>query len=382
MASSFPRGIAIAGVGDLDYSALYRERDIVGARDPYDLAIQASRNALADAGLPKEAIDGVLCVRDVHYEYFCSKFGLRRPRFVNYLIGEGRQSGLAVQYAAMAVASGLAECVLVIYSNNGRTRGEDYGSEGQGADPYGLLHGMTSPGAQVASMFNRYRHDFGCTPEQLGQVAVSSRHHATLNERAVFRTPLTMDDYLNSRYITEPLRLFDYCLINDGAVALIVTTTERARDLRAPVVELMATASCGDVGASYASDDFFYGASQRAARDLHEQSGLTVDDVDCVQVYNNFAPAVLFGLEGFGYCGRGEAGPYAETDGLTLGSSRRPVNTSGAHTSESYMQGFNLHVEAVRQLRGECGPRQVPDCKVVQYICPSPIVTSHLLARA
>lgn len=382
MDDKFPEGVAVVGVGDMDYGELYRERDLEYPRDPYDLALQAFKNALDDSGLTKEEIDGVICVRDVNsYETFCTKAGIEKPRLVNYLLGEGRQSGLALQYAAMAIHSGMANNVLIIYSNNGRSSGVNYGSDGDAADPYGFVHGMTSPGAQVAAMFNRYMHEFNVSPEHLAKVAISNRYHASMNPKAVFKEPLTMEEYMNSRFIAEPLHLYDYCLINDGAVALILSSVERAKSLKKPVIELLATSACGDMGPTYAKQDFFYESLQKVAKEVYGRSGLTPNDIDCLQIYDNFTPTVLFGLEGLGFCERGGAGEYINKNGLMVGSSRCPVNTSGSHTSESYMQGFNLHVEAIRQLRHECGERQVQDCEIVQYVCPSPIVTSHIFAR-
>ncbi|MCP8615249.1 thiolase family protein [Salirhabdus salicampi] len=382
MSQQFPQGVAVVGVGDTDYGRLYRERDLEYPRDPYDLALQAFKSSLDDSGLSKDEIDGVICVRDVSsYETFCTKAGIKHPRLVNYLLPEGRQSGLALQYAAMAVSSGMANNVLIIYSNVGRSAGVNYGSSGDGADPFGLVHGMTSPGAHVASMFERYMYEYNVTPESLANVAISNRYHASMNPNAVFKEPLTVDDYMNSRYIAEPLHLYDYCLINDGAVAIIVSSVEKAKSLQKPVVELLSTSTCGDMGPTYAKEDFFYSALQKASDDVYSLAGVSQEDIDCLQIYDNFTPVVFFGLEGIGFCGKGEAPDYLKQYGSMVGKSSCPINTSGSHTSETYMQGFNLHVEAVRQLRHECGERQVKDCELVQYVCPSPIVSSHILAR-
>jgi acetyl-CoA acetyltransferase len=382
MSGKFPSGVAVVGVGDTDHGRLYKERNLPGPRDPYQLGAEAFKSALDDAGLKKEDIDGVLCVRDIkRYEYFCYKVGIDKPRLVNGLESAGRQSGLALQYAAMAIASGMVKTVAVVYSNHGRTAAFNYGGDGDGGDPFGILHGMTSPGAQVAAMFNRYRHEFGAREESLGKLAISNRHHASLNPKSVMTKPITMQDYLGARYITEPLRLFDYCLINDGAVCMILSTVERAKDLRKPVVEMIATSACGDMASSYMKEDFFYKGTKLVADDLYATAGVTAADMDNLQIYDNFTATIMYSLEGLGLCERGGAGDYIDKVGITLGHSPRPVNTSGGHTSETYMQGFNHQVECVRQLRHECGARQVPDSKLSLYICSAPIISGHIFAR-
>lgn len=376
------RGVAVAGVGELDYGALYREKNLASPRDPYEMGAQVFSLALEDAGLKKDDIDGVLCVRDIkRYEYFCYKVGIDKPRLVNVLESSGRQSGVALQYAAMAIATGMCETCLVVYSNIGRSSRYNYGGTGDGGDPYGIMHGMTSPGAQVASMYARYRHEFGVGEEYLGKLAANNRYHASLNPGSVFTTPFTLGEYMNARYITEPLRLLDYCMINDGAVAIILTTVERAKDLKKPVVEIIGTSACGDMASSYLKEDFFYNALRKVSRDMYAQAGVTAEDADNLQIYDNFTPTILFSLEGLGLCERGGAGDYIDKNGLTVGSSKRPVNTCGGHTSQSYMQGFNHQVECVRQLRGECGARQVPDSRISLYVCAAPIVTGHIFAR-
>lgn len=381
MNGAFSAGVAVAGVGDVDYGALYKDRHPNPPRDAYALAAEAFKNALDDSGLKKEDIDGILCVRDVNnYEECCCRLGLKQPRLVNLIEGAGRMSGVSMQYAAMAIKSGMCHTVLVLYGNNGRSVGDNYGSNGSGADRFGYMHGMTSPGAQVSAMFNRYRHTYGITDEQFAKVAMSNRYHASLNPKAIMRERYSFEDYMKARYITEPLRLYDYALINDGAVAIILTTVERARDLKKPVVEMVASSCCGDMSPSYLKEDFFFEGTRKVAADVYGASGLQPKDIDALMLYDNFTPTMLFELEGLGFCDRGEAGAYIDEVGISLGS-RCPVNTHGGHTSESYMQGFGHHVEAVRQVRGECGERQVPNCKVSQFVISSPIISSHIFVR-
>lgn len=373
-------GAAIVGVGHTDYRALYEDRDT--ERDAFSLAAEALERALADCGLRKDDLDGLICSR-IEYARLANVLGMHNPRFVHDLEASGRMSGVALQEAVAVVSSGLASVVACVYGNNGRSAKMKYGGEDSSATAaYESMYGMTSPGAHSAMMYRRYRHLYDAPEDALLPLALNNRRNALRNPVAVFQKELTRDEYFGARYIAEPLRLFDYCIINDGGVAFIVTSTERARDLPHPVVEVAATAGIGELRNYYASEDFFYSACQDVAGRLYETSGIGPDAVDCLQVYDNFLPTILFSLEGFGYAPRGEAWRLVAEPGRLGLDGSMPLNTSGSHTSESYMQGWALHVEAVRQLRHECGSRQVKDCKVVQYMCASPIITSHMLVAS
>ena len=372
--------VAIIGVGTTPFASLYRERD--AQRSPYDLAKAAFVEALDDAGIERDAVDGLLTARLPSYNRMADMLGIRRPRFCNGFDGSGRMSAVTIQVAAMAIQSGLASTVACVYGNNGRSGGATYGGE-EPASPtgrYDAAYGMTSPGAYVALMYQRYIDQYGVPDGALAPLAINNRNNAKLNPNAVMQADIDEDEYLRSRFIAEPLRLYDYCLINDGGVALILTSTERAKRLGKPVVTLSATATCGDLTNFYTSDDFFYESCHDVAGRLYADAGVKPADIRCAQIYDNFTPTILFSLEGFGFCEKGSAwqwirdGRLGAVDGLAL-------NTSGGHTSESYMQGWALHVEAVRQLRGEAGARQVPDCELVQYICAAPITNAHIMRR-
>lgn len=373
--------VAIVGVATTDFGALYRDRSV--ARSAYDLGAQAFTAALADSGLDKDEIDGIITARIPSYVRMADMLGLRRPTFVTGLEGAGRMSAVALQTAIAAIHAGLATTIALVYGNNGRSAGATYGGD-DGPLPTGVYdtaYGMTSPGAYVAMMYERYRELYSVPDLALAPLAINNRAHAALNPGAVMREPITMADYAAARFIAEPLRLFDYCLINDGGVAMIVTTTERARRLNRPLVTVSATAAAGDLTNYYCSPDFYRGSCESVAERVFRDAGISRDDVDCAQIYDNFTPTILFTLEGFGYCPPGTAWKWIQ-DGRTALGGELPVNTSGGHTSESYMQGWALHVEAVRQLRGEAGERQVPGCEVVQYMCVAPIVSSHILRRS
>jgi acetyl-CoA acetyltransferase len=365
---------AIAGVGNTAFGALYR--DIDPDRSQFDLGAEAFVAALEDSGLTKDEIDGVLVCRIPDYGRMCDILGIRYPSFVNVMQAGGRMASITVQYAAMAVATGQANAVACIYGNNGRSVGARYGGgEGGGGNETGIsdaAFGMTSPGASVAHMFRRHQHLFGTKEETLGYLAINNRLNAALNPNAVMQTPFTMEDYLASRYIAEPLRLLDYCLINDGGVCLIVTSAERARTLRKPPVLIHSLGMAGDFDHQYTVDDCFYGALEMVARDIFEGSAIQRPDIDVAEIYDNFTPTLLFTLEGLGFCKRGEGGHWITPERIAR-DGELPINTSGGHTSESYMQGWALIAEAVRQVRGECGDRQVADCKTALYACAAPI---------
>jgi acetyl-CoA acetyltransferase len=238
--------------------------------------------------------------------------------------------------------------------------------------------GFTSPGAGHALMFRRHMELYGTTTRQLAEVSVAFRKHACLNPDAVMKKPITIEDHENSRPITAPLRLLDYCQINDGACCLILTTAERARDLRRAPVYIAGVGARDNFRESSLpnfSQDFWYGALQDVAAQVYAMAGVGPQDVDTLMAYDNFSPTVLFSLEGLGFCKRGESGSFVEGGTLALGGAL-PSNTDGGHLSNSYMQGWALNVEAVRQLRGELGARQVPGAKVAQYVAATPCTRS------
>jgi acetyl-CoA acetyltransferase len=378
---------AVIGVGTTDFSSIYNEKDPF--RTEYGLGMEALDLAVADAGISKDEIDGVLLSRIPSYELFCSAAGLRYPRAVNTYEGAGRMAGVVLQHAAALIDAGLATTVACVYGNNGRSAGATYGGEGGPGGAYNArgndikfdaAYGMTSPGAYVSMMYRRYMHEYGVPDGALAPIALSNRANAQKNPIAVMQKDLSLEDYMSSRYIAEPLRLYDYCMINDGGAAIIVTSAERARDTKQPVVRMVATEGSGDLTRHYTKEDFFRASSEDVATRLRESSGIRPADVDCVQIYDNFTPIVLFSLEHFGFAPAGEGWKYIQDGRIDL-HGELPINTSGGHTSEGYMQGWGLQVEAVRQLRGDLGARQVADARTSQYICVSPIVTSTIFQR-
>jgi acetyl-CoA acetyltransferase len=366
---------AVVGVGTTEFGRF-------PGRSADDLAGEALLAALADAGLRGTDIDGLIVSRVSGYQRIAADYGIE-PAYIAQLPPQGRMAGPAIEMAATAIAAGLCRRVALVYGNNGGSGGDTYGGKGEG---YGtspgltLPYGMTSPGAFYALMFQRYQAEYGVTSEQLASVPLAIRGHAALNDNAVMRKPLTLEDYLQSRYIVEPLHVFDYCLINDGGVALIVSAADEATDHPQPPAYIRGFAQEGQlVHSDFPPEDFWRGAVASAGRTALSMADLDRTDVSALMSYDNFSPNVLFALEGLGYCAPGEAGAWVQDGRIALGG-ELPVNTNGGHLSESYMQGWGLAVEAVRQLRGGCGPRQVEGASIVQYICPSPIVSTVIYA--
>lgn len=381
--------VAVVGVGSTDYGALYRSPD--PDRSVYALGLDALRLALDDAGLHPGDLDGLLLARIRSYETFATMAGIRHPLAVNSYEGAGRMAGVVLQHAAAIIAAGLASTVACVYANNGRsakaTYGGDPASSRAALEPavnharWDAAYGLTSPGAYVAAMYQRYMKTYRVPDGALAPLALSNRANAQKNPEAVMRSPLTENEYREARYIAEPLRLYDYCLVNDGGVALILTTPERAKHLRRQPVHLVASAARADLTDSYVKDDLFERAATAVAARIRTTAGVSARDVDLLQVYDNFTPIVLWSLEHFGVARKGEGWRFVADQRTTL-TGELPVNTSGGHTSEGYLQGWGLLAEAVRQLRHEAGERQVAHARTAMYICVSPIVTAHVFERA
>jgi acetyl-CoA acetyltransferase len=341
-------------------------------------------NALEDAGLGFGDIDALIVNRIPDYQRFCEIAGVD-PEYVTITPGHGRFAAICIDTAVSLVMSGRHHTVALVYGNNGRSAGVAYGgaddSYGSGGGALWFPYGMTSPGAFHALMMRRHMELYGTTEEQLAQVSMTFRRHAALNPQAVMRQTFDLDAYMNARPICEPLRLLDYCLINDGGVALIITTPERARGLKKPPVHIRGSAlQTVFADSMFPPEDFWRGALQKVAKRSFGAAGLRHEDISALMLYDNFAPTVMFTLEGCGYCGVGESGPFVSEGHLSLGG-RFPTNTSGGHLSESYMQGWALNVEAVRQLRGECGDRQVQGAANIHYSAAAPVCSSIVYSR-
>ncbi len=349
---------AIVGVGATEQGTL-------PGRTPLDLGIEAFRLALADAGLRKDAVDGLLTMPgttspegSLHYLRFGEAVGIN-PRFTASLTMGGATGGCLVQLAMMAITAGLATTVACVFGDTAKTGGVTFNRASGGEASWGVW-GMLGAAANSAVAADRHMHQYGTTSRQLAEVAVACRTHACLNPAAVMRTPITIQDHHASRLIVRPLRLLDCCLISDGGVCVIVTSAERARDLARPPV-LIAGAGQAHTTMNMEHEEWWYVPHQRRAlADAFGMAGVGPGDIKVAQLYDNFTISVILWLEHAGFCKEGEGGRFVEGGRLLLGGPM-PVNTAGGNHSESYMEGWLHIVEGVRQVRGECGVRQVPD---------------------
>lgn len=332
------------------------------------LAVEAFKAALDDSGLQKGDIDGLLTFPGstapedaLNYLRVGETLGID-PKFTGSMKMGGGTAGALIQQAAMAIHGGLATYVACVFGDAAKTMGARFSRPSGWGDSWSLW-GMYAAAANSAMSWSRYSALYGATSRQLAEVAVTCRHHASLNPAAVMREPITIDDHQASRYIVEPLRLLDCCLITDGGVCVILGPGERARDGKQPPVYLTGFGQ-GYTTQTLERDDWWYVPHQKDALDrAWAMSGLSARDVDVAQLYDNFTCSVLLWLEHAGFCGVGEAGPFVEGGRLQLGGDL-PVNTAGGNLSESYMEGWLHVVEGVRQLRGQCGPRQVAGAQV------------------
>lgn len=362
---------AVVGVGHTDWRGDYKR--VRAGEKPWDsngYAAMAFKAALDDAGLKVSDIDGLIVGPTTPYERMGEILG------INARWGGQADAMLAVIQACMAIKSGMADVVALVYGNNQRSGGTNYGGEnaagGQSFLSY-VYHapwGLTSQGALYAMMFSRYMTMTGLTSAELGEVAVAQRLASSLNPNAIMQQRITIEDYLASDFVCEPLHLYDYCLINDGGCALIITEAGRAKKIRKDPAVIHGVGRCDlNIGATSLEprlSEFYLPAQRKVAEQVFNMAGVGPSDIDTLQVYDSFSAHIPLALEGYGYCGVGESGKFMREHGISL-EKGLPVNTSGGHLSESYMQGWNHQIEAVRQLRGDLGARQVSDCNYVHY---------------
>lgn len=353
--------IAIVGVGASPQGKVEGSTSL-------SLAITAFKRALDDCGLDKSQIDGLLTMPgttapegSLNYLRLGEALGID-PAYTGSMTMGGGTAGALVQMAALAVNAGMAKYVACVFGDAARSGGSRFNRASGWGDSWGIW-GMYAAAANSAVAASRHMALYGTTSRHLGEVAVACRKHASMNPDAVMQKPITLDDHQNSRWVVEPFHLLDCCLISDGGVCIIVTTPERAKDLKKKPVLI------SGMGQAYTTqnlerEDWWYVPHQKEALGrAFAMAGLGPKDVDVAQLYDNFTMSVLLWLEHAGFCGVGEAGPFVEGGRIQLGGAL-PVNTAGGNLSESYMEGWLHIVEGVRQMRGECGPRQVKEAEV------------------
>lgn len=355
--------IAVVGVGETAYGKL-------PGVTAWQLQAEAVRTALADAGLAKDDLDGLFTEAQfseplmMHGAILGRMLGLR-PDVLSTQSQGGATCASLVQTAALAIAAGMCSVAAVVYGDNAKTGMPNiYGLAQMGrgqADfvAYGLLGGP----AMEALSARRYMHEYGVASEHLGAVAITFRRHASLNPRAQYRDPITMDDYLASRFIAEPLRMLDCVPSTDGGACVVLAGAERARDLAKPAVLLSGMGQAHNLDGLADRTHYTHFAGSRSSERAYRMAGVEPSDVDTAQLYDCFTSTVLITLEDYGFCAKGEGGEFAASGGLALGG-ELPSNTSGGMLSEGNLTGWGQVIEAVRQLRGECGERQVPGAEV------------------
>lgn len=397
------RSARIVGVGETRYA---KQGGITDASE-HELALRAILAAVEDAGLDVDEVDGLASFADDrNAAYFlAAELGLPELRWSNMVwLPGGGGAAAAVADAAVAVEAGQCD-VAVVYRSlcQGQFHrfGQGPGQRGGQRPPrvrrardllqehvaFTMPFGLFNPVIAYAMVMQRHAHRYGTSSRQLGEAAVAFRAHANRNPRAVFHDrPMTLDDHQASRVVAEPLRLFDCCMENDGACAVVVTTADRATGTRHPGVELLASAQGSPRGYGHGQyenvnmpeDLYLSGGGREVARRLWARAGLGPGDVDVAQIYDHFTGMALLALEDFGFCEVGESGPFVETGALRWPDGALPTNTHGGSLSEAYIHGLNHVVEGARQLRGD-STSQVEDAEVCLVTSAAGVPTSALL---
>ena len=353
---------AIAGLGITPQGKVY-DRNSIG------FAVDAVRLALDDAGLDRTDLDGLLLNpgltwRDMGMGSFQLQqaMGLHNLRLTATMNLGGATAGAMIQHAAQAIASGMCSTVACVFSDAPLRPPSPAGTRESSGSAYAFARGWEASygffgvNAMYALVARRHMHRFGTTQEHLGLLAVAQRRWANANPQAQLRDqPLTLDDYTRSRWIVEPFHLFDCCLVSNGGVAVIVTSAERARSLKKPPVYLRGMAQ-GHLGGDPA--DTLSSGAVLTREPAFRMADLTLRDVDVVELYDCYTFTVLVTLEDYGFCPKGEGGPFV-AENVTGPDGPLKVNTGGGQLSSFYMWGMTPISEAVIQLRGEGGARQV-----------------------
>ena len=373
---------AIAGIGEAG----------MGRAQPGDTALSlqcdAARLAILDAGLKPADIDAVFAHWDDRAAgLLVTEYMGLQPRYVDSTVVGGQSNLTHIVHAMAAMEAGLCDVALITYGSTQRLdRSRSRGGvvqdarmpTGQFVAPYGML----SPIGFYAMQAQLHMHRYGTRAQDLGEVALAARRWAQLNPAAVARAPLTMQDYLDSPLVADPLRKLDICQVTDSAGALVLVRTDRARDLprRPVVVQGFADRYLQHATPFGAADWLEDGVLAGLGRLALERADLTHADIDIVQIYDAFTIGVLIGLEELGFCKRGESGAFVQ-DGRIAPGGDFPLNTSGGGLSFNHggMFGMPLLVESVRQLRGDCGERQVPGARNCLLQAGGLVMSAHMV---
>jgi acetyl-CoA acetyltransferase len=390
-----PTGTAIAGLG----ATPYWHRGGSTPRTSIELAGTAILAAVEDAGCRVEDIDGfAYFAGGLDTALLVQTLGVPEVRFTATVTGSGGGSAAALGLAAAAVSSGLARTVVSVVSMRqagsqrmGRYYAKDSAYSGHRAaeQDFYLPSGLSSPGQMFALLAARHMHEYGTTRQAFAEVAISSRRNASTRPTALRREPLTEDEYFSAKMLSDPLCRYDFCLESDGAIAVITTSIEHARDLRQTPIQIVASAQGGSGRWGKAiewmgmPEDIFASSGHRSvARTLYQRAGIAATDIDVALLFDHFTPMVIMQLEDYGFCEIGQGGDFVLAGHARWPDGSIPVNTHGGNLSEAYLLGMTHIREAVEQLRGTA-VNQVEDAELA-LVTGGPAyipVSSVVLAR-
>jgi len=354
---------AIAGLGMSELGKVY-------GYTATEFASIAVRNAVADAGLQLSDLDGLIMSSGINPGVGLSlqgALGLTDLNLLTYMQGYGSTAAQMVQYAAMAIDAGTAKTIAIVWADDplkaDRGGGSAYASAAAGFSGWqGMLaaSGIYSANTYYALAARRHMQTYGTTNDDFGAIAVAQREWATLNPLAQLRTPITLDDYHASRWISEPFHLLDCCLVSNGGIALIITSLDQARNLPQPPVEILGWAQTHPGRTGIRNDDFglVTGAARSGPAALR-MADTTLDEIDVVEVYDCYTYTALVTLEDYGFVPKGEGGRALAEPGMLGVDGRLKVNTGGGELSSYYLWGMTPLSEGVIQARGQAGERQV-----------------------
>lgn len=356
-------GAAIAGLGMTEMGRIY-------GRTATGFGAEAVRRAVDDAGLALADVDGLLISGGVTGGLglpLAVDLGLKDLKLLSVMQSYGSTAGAMVAFAAMAIESGQAEVVACVFADDPlRERvatGAAYAQANSSSAGWeGILaaNGVVSANSMYAMAAARHMKTYGTTSEQLGAIAVAQREWAAMNPLAQMRDVITLADHQDSRMISSPLHLLDCCLVSNGGIAVIITSAERARELAQPAVDILGWAQAHPGSYMRRNDDFglVSGAAQSGPRAL-DMAGLRLADVDLVELYDCYTYTALITLEDYGFCAKGEGGEFVAAPGMLGPKGSLKLNTGGGQLSSYYMWGMTPLSEAVIQVRGQAGERQV-----------------------
>jgi acetyl-CoA acetyltransferase len=362
---------AIVGIGNTRYGK-------VPGVSALSHAVEACRLAIEDAGISRDEVDAVLTKAPTsNFQMLWSTKVAQAlgiiPRATATLDAAGASNINLIAYACMLIETGQANAAVISYGDNPAT-----GSRAAYRRIHGdeQAYGLFGAPLNYALVARRHMHEYGTTQDQLGTVAVNARRNASKNPNAQFQDPITIEDYHNSRWLAEPFHLLDCCPVSDGGAALVVTSAERARDLRQKPAFIMGWGQAHPAWELPYRREWLTSGARASGAAAFQMAGITTEDVDFVQLYDCFTIVPIITLEDYGFCGKGEGGAFVEGGRIALDGDL-PLNTSGGLLSETGMPGLQLILEAVRQLRGECGERQIADPHVGVVSNQGGIMTTH-----